>query len=256
MKLKIMSLNIMHARRKGKTSLPLAYKKAEIVKNTKQIAEQIKKADPDIVGLQEVDGPSLLNGGYDQLAEIQRYSGYPYAYFAPHSLFKRKSKTIHEAGTAILSKHPLVNPRTAFFSRTFPIPRKGYAVSDILLPNGAHMTFVSVHLVLFDIGRTSARSRQSRHMVKHLAGGPHPIVITGDMNCSAKRESTIPNLMKGLDLHAYEVDSPHHKTFPAWKPRRRIDWILPSKNFRFLNHTIYHDIATDHAGVLAHLVLE
>jgi len=256
MELTIMSLNIMHARRKGKTSLPLAYKKVEIVKNTKQIAEKIQKANPDIVGLQEVDGPSILNGGYDQLTEIQHYSGYPYAYFAPHSLFKRKSKTLHQAGTAILSKYPLLNPRTAFFARTFPIPRKGYAVSDILLPNGKHITFVSVHLVLIDIRRRASRSKQSGHMARHLADGPHPIIITGDLNCSAKKESTIPALIKELDLHAYEVDSPLHKTFPSWNPRRRIDWILPSKSFRFLDHTIHHDIATDHAGVLAHLVLE
>ena len=245
----------MHARRRGNTSIPLVYTKSAMAQNTLQIAEKIKKVSPDIVGLQEVDGPSLLNGGYDQVKEIQRVTGYPYAYFAPTSRVPGRKKNIHIAGTAIISKHPLVNPRTEFFARAFPIPRKGYAVADVALPGGKHVTFVSAHLVVFDNRTGARRMKQSRHMIESLLSTPHPIVITGDMNCTSQKEETIPSLMKGLDLHAFEPESTSHDTFPVWNPKRRIDWILPSRLLRFIDHAVHHDVATDHAGVFARLAL-
>jgi endonuclease/exonuclease/phosphatase family metal-dependent hydrolase len=254
MKFTVMSLNIMHARRKGNTSIPLVYTKKAMARNTHQIAEKIKKISPDIVGLQEVDGPSFFNGGYDQVREIQRITGYAYAYFAPSSRFGRK-KSIHIAGTAIISKHPLINPRTEFFAPTFPIPRKGYAVADVALPDGKHITFVSAHLVVLDSRTGARRLKQSRHIVESLLSTPHPIVITGDMNCTSEKEETLPSLMKGLDLHAFEPESSEHHTFPVWNPKRRIDWILPSRLLRFVDHAVHHDVATDHAGVFAHLAL-
>ncbi len=226
-----------------------------MAKNTLQIAEKIKKVSPDIVGLQEVDGPSLLNGGYDQVKEIQRVTGYPYAYFAPSSHIRGHKNNIHIAGTAIISKHPLINPRTEFFAPAFPIPRKGYAVADVALPSGKHVTFVSAHLVVLDNRAGSRRMRQSRHMIESLVSTPHPIVITGDMNCTSQKEETIPSLMRGLDLHAFEPESTSHHTFPVWNPKRRIDWILPSRLLRFLDHAVHHDVATDHAGVSARLAL-
>jgi endonuclease/exonuclease/phosphatase family metal-dependent hydrolase len=226
------------------------------MRNIGRIAARIKKIAPDIVLLQEVDGPSLVNGYIDHIAALQDKAGYPYAHFAVHTDIKGKKRAVHVAGTAILSKYPLENMRSVYFPSRFPGPKKGYAAADVMLPGGARVTLVSVHLALIASKKNPQRLHQSRLIIKGLQGAPqHPLIIGGDMNCTHGEEETIPHLMKKLGLQAYKPDASGEHTFPVWKPRQRIDWILPSLHFHFIAQKTFHDVASDHAGVWARLQL-
>lgn len=251
----VMSLNIMHARRRGKTSLPLRYTPASIMRNIERIAIRIKKIGPDIVLLQEVDGPSMVNGHIDTIATLQEKGGYPFTYFAVHTNIRGRKRSVHVAGTAILSRYPLHNVRSIYFPSRFPGPRKGYAAAEVLLPSGQRVTVVSLHLALIATKNSPRRLHQTRQIIEELESREHPLIVGGDMNCTHEGEEAIPLLMRKLGLHAFEPGADGHLTFPVWKPRERIDWILPSHHFRFATQKTYCDIASDHAGVVVRLVL-
>lgn len=251
--LTVLSLNIMHARRRGKTSLPLRYTPASIKRNIARIGGTLRRLRSDIVLLQEVDGPSLVNGYIDHIAALQDKAGYPYAHFAAHTDIHGRKRSVHMAGTAILSRYPLENTRSVYFSSRLPGPRKGYAVADVLLPDGTRITVASIHLALIATKTNPKRLEQSTQIIDGLSASTHPLIIGGDLNCTHGNEETIPHLMRKLKLHAFEPDKDGHHTFPVWKPRRRIDWILPSREFHFVGQKTYHDVASDHAGVLARL---
>ena len=67
-----------------------------------KIAEAIREAGPDIIGLEEVDVGCERSGYTDEPAELARLTGYPY-----HAFAKAISLGDGEYGTAILSRYPI-----------------------------------------------------------------------------------------------------------------------------------------------------
>ena len=70
----------------------------------------------------------------------------------------------------------------------------------------------------------------------------------GDFNTDWEGEKTLKHLVEKLDLHAFNIED-NTPTFT--KRKKRLDWILISKELDFLDYEVLHDQLSDHKGVIA-----
>jgi len=244
----------MHGRNTTTPVWPIFLPKEQVRKNLSDIAQLIKKYNPDIISLQEVDRNSLSNGKLDELAELNKILKYPFITYGAH--FRTPFATF---GTAILSKYPLLNIESHRFPFTFPTPRKGFIVTDIELEQGIIATFVSLHTTWLDYFRPNHRNIQLRKVKEILCNRKHPIIIAGDFNDEFKSEGSsqkndnLHQFMDDLHLHAFEPTNTKLKTYPASAPRERIDWVLVSKNFEFKTYEVVNEHLSDHLPILTNI---
>ena len=78
------------------------------------------------------------------------------------------------------------------------------------------------------------------------------MIIMGDFNAGWGTNSPIKTLTKALDLKAYKPERKGMVTFPMTK--KRIDWIVISREMDFLDYRVLPDSVSDHKGVLADLI--
>jgi len=252
MKLKILSLNMMHGRNAQNSVFPIFLSKKTVVNNIRNVAKFIKKINPDIVALQEVDYYSITTGNIDQLEEIAKQAGYKYKFYS-----KNFSIGVATFGTAILSKYLIVNPEAHNFPFAFPTPRKGFAVAEIRLPNRKRLLFSSVHMTWINYLRKKHRHKEAEILIKELLEyRKENIVIAGDFNSNFKmNERTMNKIITKLDLHTYKPAAERMFTHPSIKPEIRIDWIIASNNIKFDKYRTYLDKISDHLPVYAEISL-
>ena len=244
--LRVMTLNVAHGRRNGPHQL--LQRRARIESNVDDIAAVLKRESPDIVALQEADGPSFWSGRFDHVRHLAQRAGFPHAVRGEHA---RALKVCY--GTALLSTLPLVHPVSVTFPPvplTFP---KGYVVSTITWPNdgGLQVDVVSVHL---DFVRAFVRKRQAAEMISRLRQRGRPLIVMGDFNCEwTSREPTLRTLASRLGLRAYRPEAAGLRTFR--RVRRRLDWVLVSRDFEFVTYGALPDHISDHLGVVSELRL-
>ncbi len=132
------------------------------------------------------------------------------------------------------------------------LPAAGPRVSRLCGPQG-RVTVASVHL---DFLRRRVRRRQMRTLVGLLQGCEPPYIVLGDMNCTwVGRERTLHYLMEMLDVHPHRATARDLDTFPARRPRRRLDWILISPELAFRSYAVLPDRVSDHCAVVAEIAL-
>ena len=242
--LPVMTLNIAHGRRDGPNQALL---KREIIEsNLDGIAEVLLREKPDLVALQEADGPSLWSGRFDHVAYLAKEARFPHSFRGEHVKGWNTSY-----GTAILSRMPLGECSSMTFAPSPPTFSKGFVVATINWPGSTEtrVTVVSVHL---DFSRSSVRRRQIEEMITALAEKPRPLVVMGDFNCQwSGEEATLRLLVKRLGLAAYEPTAGNMETFPSHDTR--LDWILISPELEFDSYKTLTDTLSDHRGVITRL---
>ena len=244
--LKVMTLNAAHGRKDG--SHQLLQKRAAIKANLNDIALILKREKPDIVALQETDGPSAWSGGFDHVRHLAHRAEYPFSVRGEHVKGKR-----NVYGTALLSALPLHTPVSIRFSPSPPTFSKGAVISTIQWPGSLDLSIdvISVHL---DFARKSIRKKQARELVDRLKAQGRPLIVMGDFNCElTSSETTLPFLTDKLGLEAYRPEAKDLHTYPL--SGRRLDWILTSPELEFSNYSVFHDTLSDHLGVVAELRL-
>lgn len=101
---------------------------------------------------------------------------------------------------------------------------RGVAAARLSLPGGGEVVVAGTHLALDPEGRL----RHARHLCDLVRGAGAPVILGGDLNETAA-EPAVAELTRELSDPAAEEDAP---TFPASRPRRRIDMILASRELR------------------------
>ncbi len=248
--LRVFSLNVAHARRNAPVKPYLGRRKAQ--RNLSDIAEALTALAPDVVALQEVDGPSTWSGNFDHVAAIARQSGFVDHYRGDHNEL-RFGRFRMAAGTALMARQPLLDPVSHRFAVSWR-DTKGFVVAALEVPGwgGISVDVVSVHL---DFLTPSVRREQIRRMVDQLADRDRPLVVLGDLNCCWQHEPrSMDLLVRHLDLQAHEPES-LVPTYPAHRPRRRIDWILASPELDFHGYHTVHAPLSDHLVLVADLTL-
>jgi endonuclease/exonuclease/phosphatase family metal-dependent hydrolase len=230
--LKVLTYNIHHGRgADGKIDLA-------------RIAEIIMKSGADLVALQEVDRKTKRSKGIDQAAELGKLTGM-------HAVFgKAIAFSGGEYGDAILSRFPIVTSRVLPLP-TDPAKEDRAAVLVEVEANGKPVSFVATHL---SHERESSGERKKafatiREAVRKSSGAANAI-LAGDLNAGPESEEII-----GLREHwVLTGDKTNRPTWPADKPRIRIDYIALAKGSKFMPsdlQVIDEAVASDHRPVLA-----
>lgn len=208
----------------------------ERIRNLNRIADLC--AGYDLVGLQEVDAGSLRSGFIGQTEYLAHRAGFPNWYqqinrnigaFAQHSNgLLTRLRPVH------LAEHKLPG-----------MPGRGAMLADFG-PPGAGLRVCIVHLSL---GRRS-RQMQMRFVADLIGNHPHAVVM-GDLNCGCEARE-VRHLMHTTGLREPACDQ---KTFPSWRPMRRIDHILVSEALSIRNARVLDYSLSDHLPISLEVVL-
>jgi len=240
------TLNIAHGR--GVSGHQALMSSDRIRRNLGKIASLFRAERSHIFAIQEADLRSIWTGYIDQVRYLAEEAGYTSSVAGAHMRRFRLSY-----GTALLSSIPLANPISITFRTERPLPPKGaviatfYLGKDQLIP----VDIVSVHL---DFARAGTRYRQIAELIELLASRNNPCIVMGDFNCDWQSEhSALRIIARECCLSGFD---PHNNALETFRPRgNRLDWILVSREFEFVEHRVLSDPVSDHRPVIARIRL-
>ena len=236
----VLSLNLAHGRRENSHQITLTT--PQIRENLDTVISLLKREQPDIVALQEADESSFWSGrfshvgylataGYNQSVHGINVNGFGLSY-----------------GTALLSKAPLFKQQTTTFKPSLPTLPKGFVMATVQVTTQLQADLISVHLDFFS---KKTREHQVQEMVRVLSKRDRPLIIMGDFNTEWQKGSAPQVLSEQLGLTTYKPTTNTDITFPTL--HKRIDFILASKDFKFINYKVLKDVVSDHRAILAEL---
>ena len=251
--MRVITLNLAHGRRLAFQQLLL--RRTSFEANLASVAAMLRREKPHVVALQEADAPSFWSGNFNHVVTLADALGVEHHVHGAH-VHGRIHMARLSYGTALLSKEPLKAPVSHRFDRSLPTPTKGFVAATVAFPGapGRRVTVVSVHL---DFLRRTVRRRQVHTLARFLRTRQPPFIVLGDMNCSwTSREDTLRLLGKEANVRAHAPEGRDLATFPARRPRRRLDWILISPELEFLSYRVLPDRVSDHLAVAADVGLK
>ena len=177
--LRVMTLNVAHGR--GDRFHQSQLERADHEAILGEIAAVIDREAPDVVALQESDGPSSWSGGFDHVAWLVARSawvcsGVRGAHVAHEVLGERL-----EYGTAVLSRGPVRRACSEPFGLSW-VDTKGFVVATVAAPGWGEEAAVDVVSVHLDFLSELVRRRQVRRLVAALERRRRPVVVMGDFN--------------------------------------------------------------------------
>lgn len=249
----LLSLNVAHGR--GEALNQIFLDDGQIGHNLASIAAVLENRDADLVALQEADRPSWWSGNLDHVRHLATLASYPEAVHSTHA-----KSFLFDYGTALLSRRPFNEILHHTFEPSPPTMSKGFTLGRFswrcdspseTTTKSLDIDVVSVHL---DFSRESVRSKQIDELVAVLEHRDNPLILMGDLNSDwFDGENLVSRLSSELNLQIYHPESRALGTYPD--NGRRLDWILVSPQFSFINYTILPDPLSDHAAVLATVAL-
>ncbi len=230
--LRVLSYNIYHGETmKGDFDLDL-------------IAQVIRKEDPDLVALQEVDFFTKRAKHMDLATELGLRTDLA-ALFGRAMYFDEG-----EYGEGILSGYSFLSTRNhALPSGEGKEPRSALEARVVLL-SGDTIAFVGTH---FDHAGEVDRINQAARVREILADIDLPVLLAGDLNASPESRT-----MEILFSDLKPSDKDIAPTIPSDGPRVKIDYILygPPERWRVLESRVICDsVASDHCALLSVLEL-
>lgn len=209
-------------------------------------AETITRLKPDLVALQEVDRWSKRVQGIDEPAELARLTGMNYAFG------KALAVPGGEYGELILSRYPLQDIQCHVFPSEEGCESRAVISARVRLgETGPEILFAATHL---EHANVRVRLHQARELKRVLAERePRLGILAGDLN--ATPDSDV--LREITELWRDATATPPDPTWPADKPRVKIDYILyrPTECWRVVSSEVVPELmASDHRPVL--VVLE
>ena len=239
--IRVMTYNIHHANPPSTTTII----------NVDSAANIIKRQQPDLVALQEVDVNTTRSGNtLNQASEIARLAGLSYYFFG-----KAIDYQGGEYGVAILSKYPMSS------MINYPLPTaagsggelRTLATAVITLPGNKTVVFASTHLD----AQTAETNRvmQIQKITEILTQKTIPVILAGDFN--AVPGSNIINILDASFTRS--CISGCGFTIPTINPTKTIDFIVfrPSDKFTVTSHNVIDEkYASDHLPVLAVLKIK
>lgn len=227
---KIMSYNIQSGQRKG----------------LEAIAEVIKNADPDFVGIQEVETYSK-KFDFDVPKKLSELTGMKYFYFSKaRDLFPKG-----EYGELILSKHPFTNSHTHVLDLITPVEGAYIRALGIIKTQieNKNLYFAVTHL---DHKSDVNRLYQAELIVSYTEDLESPIILTGDLNTQPSGEAL--KYLKNI-YNVGVIDNYYAPTAMTPNPDGAIDYILYSPKNAFLSKSYEVDYdsfyQSDHFPVIA-----
>lgn len=180
------------------------------------LAAYIRKVNPDVVALQEVDCKTNRElaphqNGKDFISTLAFYTG----------LFGIYGKTIEFSngyyGIGILSKYPIIASERVMLPNPEPQGEdRALLISSIDLPNNRQLIFACTHLDL----TADKRAVEMTAIREHLQHKDGIQILAGDFNTSPLQGEIVKYFSGWKDA------LPLDYTFPANNPQEKIDYIL------------------------------
>lgn len=209
-----------------------------------KILEEIREAEADIIGLQEVERMMPRSGYQDQARIIAEELGYHYYYGGNINILGV------QYGNALLSKYPILKASNHRLPKERLEPR-GMIEADIDVDGSIWHVYVT-HLGL----NSKERNKQINYinqLVSHRSGN---ILLMGDFN-NHPDSWEMDLLDERLVDSAAALNCFDHYTF-TWRgdtPNVRIDRIYLSENIDLLSHEVKPSAVSDHERVLTQILL-
>lgn len=201
--------------------------------NFEKITEFLRKLEPDVVGLVEVDNGSYRSNRLDQAEQLAQALGFSHVY-----------ETKYRQGS--IARHvPVLNRQGNAFITNQNISAQGFhwfnegvkrLVIELELEN---CILYLVHLSL----KYRHRQYQLHQLYKLFSSTTKPVIVAGDFNAFwGDRELELFLAASGL-VNANVQSIP---TWPADNPNRQLDFILHSKELRVKNFEVPRVAYSDH----------
>lgn len=229
---KVMSYNIHHGAGMDK--------KVDIVR----IAEVIRKANADIVGLQEVDVKTERAKNFDIPAVIGEHLKMNHAFVKAIPVGKG------EYGNAVVSRQSMKVVET--FPLSLPKGAEARAALIVKVEQPTPYYFIVTHFP-WEEKYEDARVKIVQEMTKIVKSKNYtPAIFVGDFNAEPA-QPCIEELRKNWDV---TNDVSLGKTYDSIKPSVTIDYICtyPKNAFKIIKHEVVNDnIASDHRPIMTEL---
>src|SRR5207248_2108962 len=201
----------------------------------RRIAEVVSKVQPDLLALQEAHCRLPCSGFVDQPRCLARLTGL-YSLFHPSFRLGFGSY----GNVWLLRRGGARCARRRLTARGEP-----RAVLDLRLPAGirAFGTHFGLH--------AKEKRAQALQLVGMLNGVSGPTIVAGDLNARPDSPEVAALLAAGL-RHAVPPELP---SFPADRPRARIDYLLASEHWAIERWEVVETLASDHLPLVVDLVL-
>jgi len=249
-------------------NLAIAKPKELFDSNLKKVLTEVKKVNPDIIALQEVDynaarsyevnqEEKLAELGYNYVARGVNWDEHyvPFPYWPPSMHF---GKIV--SGQSILSKYELndyeriVLERVAdnpFYRDALYLDRLVQVVKITL--DGKEVVVINLHLEAFD---KTTRVRQFEYVLNlfNKYKNKYPTILLGDFNSKARdSEAIIQKMfaMEGVGNAAFFIENPEN-TFDTKNPVERIDYIFYTEDsIEYIDGTVLKEFeqASDHLPI-------
>ena len=205
-----------------------------------ELYKTIKEANPDIVGLQEVDTGRITSAYIDNLLWLSNKLGM-------HAIFAPAIGSTY--GVAILSKFPIRFHKEILLTSYGEQRAMLHAVIDT---GYSQINFVTLHLGLDQYERV----HQIVETLSYLEDIKGPIVMVGDFNAEqGSLEITIVNNFFYDARKRAKVVKGYEATWPSDEPVDRIDYIFVSGHWVVNYFETVNSTASDHLPVIADIEL-
>lgn len=250
----VMTLNIVHGRGKDANWYTQQVSKTAAEDNLDLIVDIIELRKPDIVALQEADGPSDWSGNFDHIKYLAENSILNHHFRGKHRITEKL-----DYGTAIISKYEFTDTNDVPFNESSIFP-KGFVHTKIQAPNGQPINIISLHLHPY---RRDIQRKQLDALVTAFSSLDEHLIIMGDFNLNG-----LPLLFafteQKLNLKTFRLENPswYQATFDRYDEKgernekaKRLDWIFISEELEFQEYEVIEQKVSDHYAVFATIVL-
>ena len=210
---------------------------AQSHENLQKIAHAIRGFD--IVALQEMDAGSIRSHNTNQAEYLALHAGFPFWYHQTN----RKIGNIARHSNGLLSKFQ-ASEVTDYKLPGF-IPGRG-----VMLVRYGHIDNPLVLLIVHLALSKRARHRQLE-FISEIVNCYEHVIVMGDLNCQPESRE-----LRYL-LDSTNLCEPTHglKTFPSWRPQRRIDHILASPSLEINDVHVLSHLLSDHLPIAMEIKL-
>ena len=208
-----------------------------------RIADVITKEHPDLVGLQEVDRGVKRTQGIDEITELALLTNMDFAF--AHNLDYHGG----QYGVAILSRFPILKTDHRMYKNKREAERRGMIRIEVNV-DGHKLSFATTHL---DYQYEDGRIFEAGQLLNFLHEPKGPLILVGDFNVEPGADSY--KLMVSVFRDAW-LDATKDilgLSYPADKPRKRIDYIMfrPNEGLKAKRAWTVDSLASDHLAVMA-----
>lgn len=201
------------------------------------IGEFIKREDPELVGLIEVDTGSVRSGLVNQAEYLARLLGHYTAYECKYGLssFNNQLPIVRKQANAILAAPRVTGERFHYFPTGIKRLIIEIELEDVCL--------FLVHLSL----KYRHRQEQLRHLHDLVRDTRKPVIVAGDFNTfSGTNELFL--FMRATGLRSANASG--LASFPARMPQFELDFVLVSPDIDVLDFRVPDVRLSDHRPVV------